>query len=106
MTLDAEHVILVLDRMKISDNSTPEDVASAVEGFNSLAKSAGAAGGLIFAQSVDLPNGELDSEGLTIHADELAALRRMLDVVNGVAGAGWRPDDRAVIELLIQRAEQ
>lgn len=108
MTVDAEHVILVLDRVSADPATTytTGTTKAAMEDFAAAAKSMGAAGGLVFAGSVDLPHDDPQPEGLTIHADEIAALRRLSDVTHGAAGAQYRPSDREVLKLLIERAEQ
>lgn len=99
MVIDGDRTILVLDRLPVSP--TPGDD----QRWNEAAKRMGASGGMTYGGSIDLPD-DPQPEGLTIHADELAALRRLAEVVAGVPGAEYRPDDRAALNLLIERAEQ
>jgi hypothetical protein len=115
MTLDSERVILVLDRTQMGMTDDPDAAKAAVDGFNSLAKSLGASGGIMFGSSVELPNDDPQPEGLTIHADELNALRwahEHLDLtpVGGSPGE-LHPDSEparmlSALWMLIQRAEQ
>jgi hypothetical protein len=69
MTLDADSTVLVIDRL--GPVLTPERVAKIAD----MGKHVGMAGTLVFDFEIDLPNDDPQPEGLTIHADELAALR-------------------------------
>ncbi len=102
MTMAADKTLLVLDRVADSAEIGPE----AMSRFNVLAQQVGAHGGLLFDGPVDLPNDDPVREGLTIHADELAALHWAVDHLSEVSFSYDPGPKLGALRLLIQRAEQ
>lgn len=96
MVIDDRRMVLVVDR-------TAGTVSADVVG--SYAKTLGLAGALVFDHEIALPDDE-PTEGLTIHADELAVLRWAVAELAEVPFSedpGPRID---ALRLLLQRAEQ
>lgn len=111
MVVDSDRTILVLDRLGKIGEARAGNVGVDLQ---SMAERIGLSGGVCFGEEVDLPD-DPQPEGLTIHADELAALRWALTALDltpvGDRPGELRPDSGpakhlAALRLLIQRAEQ
>lgn len=98
MTIDSETTALILDRTSALIPDQAKILVQSMTGLGNIRP-------LIFPFEVDLPDNDPHG-GLVIHAEEIAALSRLSAVVDGVAGAEWRTEDRATLELLIARARE